>query len=535
VLASFQRAYEKRQLDDAYVYGMRYGVFCLQAIPTHDYYRQPRYAKRRVDMQVMVETVVAQLERIAEWMDAEEVEKERQRQVILKQQLAERQRKQQLEEQRRIDEFQRRMQKQQTPSATSTISALEQSALAKLQRLSGDSNSGVQINGQQQQQQRPEPEGRLPIASSYRLPVGGSNDSEELPPALLPPTDDEDFPVPIPPPTSNGNDPAAPPSYNQALEVRQSSYFGPGGSEGAPRSASSLSSSGSSRRKVTPEPNAPEEPPLPSYDQVIKKKRPAPKRIPVRKLKELTARDYVNYQHKGKIQVSQLGTYQGRYRDSTNGCTVISALVVAKHLRPASSGVTDQEVNNVIDQEAGPLLRAIRNKLHLSDGSLIIPSDVHDHLVDSNILFQHKFVGAAGGNILDHEHFDEVCNLLEGTAEAKTRHLKAGATLFFHEHVVGIVKFPTSPTTAVYDLVDSLPGSGGLTSSGRGSRTRCQDIDALRVLLQWYACQKFSDSNCTYIDRHPNWDDAMADFDPRVFQAFVWSDLPKPRKEQPKQ
>jgi hypothetical protein len=185
-------------------------------------------------------------------------------------------------------------------------------------------------------------------------------------------------------------------------------------------------------------------------------------------------------------------------------------------------GVTDAQITSVVDKECVPILRAIRNKLDLGGASLIIPSDVHDYLVDHKLLFQHKFVGAAGGNIVDPTHAGELINLLQGEP-GKTSHLKAAATLFFREHVVSIVKFPTSSTDAIYDMVDSLP-----TCNGRGSRTRCHSLDALKVHLGWYCTRKFSDSNVTYIERN-KWDDNMADFDPRVFQAFVWADLPKPQ------
>jgi len=52
-------------------------------------------------------------------------------------------------------------------------------------------------------------------------------------------------------------------------------------------------------------------------------------------------------------------------------------------------------------------------------------------------------------------------------------------------------------------------------------------LDALKIQMEWYTSHKFSDSNCSYIEKN-KWNDSMADFDPRVFQAFVWADLPKP-------
>jgi hypothetical protein len=54
-------------------------------------------------------------------------------------------------------------------------------------------------------------------------------------------------------------------------------------------------------------------------------------------------------------------------------------------------------------------------------------------------------------------------------------------------------------------------------------RMRCLDAESLRIALQWYACSVFSVEDATYIDTY-QWDDNLADFDPRVFQAFVWSE-----------
>jgi hypothetical protein len=185
-------------------------------------------------------------------------------------------------------------------------------------------------------------------------------------------------------------------------------------------------------------------------------------------------------------------------------------------------GVDDDQVQSVIDRECVPLLRSIRNKLDLGAASLIIPSDVHDYLVDKKLLYQHKFAGAAGGNIVDPQHSGELLNLLRGEP-GKTAHLKAAATLFFREHVVSIVKFPQGQNgeDAIYDMIDSLP-----TLNGRGSRTRCHSLEAFRVHLAKYCTQKLSDANLKYIEKNP-WDDSMADFDPRVFQAFVWMDFGK--------
>ena len=217
-----------------------------------------------------------------------------------------------------------------------------------------------------------------------------------------------------------------------------------------------------------------------------------------------------------------LGTYQGRLRNSTNGCTVISPLVVSRHLN-SPSNVSDAAIVNVIDKECPPLLREIRKKLELDGDALIIPSDVHDHLVDKKILSQSKFSGACGGNILDDKHIGEFLRLLESGEKGDHMMKRTGAAFFFHEHVVSIVKCPLGGGKFCYDMVDSMPRLVDAYDSNKlmASRTRCHDLDAFEVLLRWYACGKFSSSNCNYIDRN-EWDEMMADIDPRVFQAFVW-------------
>lgn len=506
---------------------MRYCTFCVEGITKHDYYRSPKFQHRRQATNIQLQKVISQLEQVAEWMDAEEVERERQRQIILKRQQEERLRRQQEQEKRQFDELQRRIdeqknysEQQQPASSTTGAASIEESAFAKLKRLSQPPQAPPPTRPASGEAKRlqPEPDGHsFSMSTSDRRIDPDQQQVEVLPPPLLPPSDGGGMlPSPMPPPGTDGSGPAAPPSYHQILEksrIANHSYFGPGAE--APRGRTS-------NKKISP---APTELPLPSYDQIIAPKKQ--KMVSVRKLKSESQRRYDQYQQKGYIQVSAMATYQGRNGASTNGCTVISALVAARHLQ-THGGVTDVQVNSVIDNECGPLLKEIRSKLQLSESSLIIPSDVHDHLVDRHILLQHKFVGAAGGNIVDPDHLGEVLRLLEGDDKDKTRHLKSAATLFFHEHVVSIVKFPTSPTEAVYDLVDSLPTVQKMGTS-RASRTRCKDMATLRALLQWYACRKFSESNCAYMDRNP-WDESMADFDPRVFQAFVWADLAKPRK-----
>jgi hypothetical protein len=82
-------------------------------------------------------------------------------------------------------------------------------------------------------------------------------------------------------------------------------------------------------------------------------------RVPIRKMQELATAEFSRLKQQKKIEVFGLGTYQGRNRNSTNGCTVISPLVVSRHLNSPGS-VSDDAIVHVIDKQCPPLLRDIR-------------------------------------------------------------------------------------------------------------------------------------------------------------------------------
>jgi hypothetical protein len=54
-------------------------------------------------------------------------------------------------------------------------------------------------------------------------------------------------------------------------------------------------------------------------------------------------------------------------------------------------------------------------------------------------------------------------------------------------------------------------------------RIRCTDEEAFKATLLWYACSKFNSANRKYIDMY-KFDEQHSDFDPRVFQAFIWKE-----------
>jgi len=267
--------------------------------------------------------------------------------------------------------------------------------------------------------------------------------------------------------------------------------------------------------------------------------------------------DFQESLNSGRIRISRISTHQGRLAGSINGCTVIAPLLCIHHFQNdpflPDPGLPDAVVEYVIDKETCGLLPQVRDKLGLTKDALIIPSDVHDFLLDRGLLVQQQFVTVCGGNILDEVHVTEMLNAISARATDK----KIAATVFFHEHVICILKLNRGDGQVWFDFIDSLPFEDTLNvskpfmnTSARSStdlmdsddddggaedwleedyvpyaaRIRCLDVDAMRATLRWYACSKFNEKDCAYIDSYA-WDDGRSDFDPRVFQAFVWAEV----------
>ncbi|CAJ1960175.1 unnamed protein product [Cylindrotheca closterium] len=276
--------------------------------------------------------------------------------------------------------------------------------------------------------------------------------------------------------------------------------------------------------------------------------------------------DFEQLYKKGRVRITQMSTYQGKNPLSTNGCAVIAPLMCIHHFVNESSipdhGLPDRVVEEVLDDETPNLLPMIRRKLGLVDSAFLIPSDAHEALMQEDLLSEKQFRNVLGGNILDESHLIPLVEELSKIGEKKI-----GATFFFHEHVVSILQLRQDERTVWFDLIDTLPHEETLlrgpskwaSSRNHGddskisnddsyrilsdfsdvdlaagvvvddvpdqepaARIRCLDAEALRIALQWYACSVFSMEDATYIDTY-QWDDNLADFDPRVFQAFIWS------------
>lgn len=247
--------------------------------------------------------------------------------------------------------------------------------------------------------------------------------------------------------------------------------------------------------------------------------------IEVSLLRQCYWEDWQELKKRGKISVTQLDTHQGRIRESMNGCTVIAPLVCINHIN-SEMPLVDFVINEVIDVQSASILPEVRSNLGLTNDALIIPSDVHDYLMEIGLLSQDQFVGICGGNIMNEAHLEQ----LIVTLDSRNTRNHTASTFYFHEHVVCILKMNAANGDTWYDLIDSLPSIKTLHgfdadfnffTNNNAARIRCKNSQSLITTLNWYATSKFTEENCRYIDAY-QWDDLQADFDPRVFQAFVW-------------
>ncbi|KAL3919891.1 MAG: hypothetical protein SGILL_003526 [Bacillariaceae sp.] len=286
-----------------------------------------------------------------------------------------------------------------------------------------------------------------------------------------------------------------------------------------------------------------------------------------------------------RISILQVSTYQGRVAGSINGCTVIAPLLCIHFFAEtdvgiktkdgfiADPGLPEATIEEVIDQETPNILPAVRKSLGLMQDAFLIPSDAHEALMEQQLLCSEQFVTVCGGNILEESHLQPLLDQL-----SRIGRKKIAATFFFHEHVIAILQLRQSPTTVWYDIIDSLPhgstlrckdaddqtgirslgsaasgyASGGQSGSGvlsddefasmegsereiqqmmvdsipfshNAARIRCRDEESLKTAIRWYACSVFTSENARYIDNY-EWNEQLPDFDPRVFQAFVWQE-----------
>ena len=153
VLASFNKAFAEKRLDDSYVLGLRFATFSLESLPQHDYYQASRYAPLKRRNEQNVTTVISKLEQVTMWMDTEEAEKERLRQEYERQVEAQRQKLQEAKirkleqlEEARYKQLQERVEQQRKKSQRGSTQNVEQSALSKLQLLSSQNGPTLSVS-----------------------------------------------------------------------------------------------------------------------------------------------------------------------------------------------------------------------------------------------------------------------------------------------------------------------------------------------------------------------------------------------------
>ncbi|EJK47896.1 hypothetical protein THAOC_33350 [Thalassiosira oceanica] len=507
VLEQFRQYSSQQDLDNAYIIGRRFALFSTESLPGHDYYNSPKpeLIKLRQKNVRDLEWVTTGIERIVGVMDRQELE---------------RLRKQREEESLRKLEWEKSMRQRLKGTAKSSkkISLEEDetlditSKLAKLNALFPQDDERGQDH------------------------ISDQDHTSELPP----------LPPPIAPPEDQG-------TKNDALTNSVAAVHCLKSEGGTPLFAEppSYSDLFLDTLRTSSTPSAPPEVTQADLDELqrlpsIPSVKTEPK-VPIRALRREYIQQTESLIQSNQIELIRLGTFQGRLSsnpkfDSTNGCAVISPLVVATHIAPvqvqkrlqlkqtfnsssSKYGISNSAINEIIDKRAPPVLQTVRHRLGLMRHALIIPSDVHDYLVDERILTQESFVGACGGNIMDPSHTQELVRMLVDSQQGSSKTsktcsaCKVGAALFFREHVVSIVKVPLANGHAYFDIIDSLPNP---RTGGMASRTRCKDLSSFEAMLKCYAATRFSDAHFNFIDSNA-WNDGMCDFDPRVFQAFVWS------------
>ena len=77
IYVKFQYHYKKKDVDLAYINGMRFVTFSLQAVPQHKDHKsmKPDLKALRVENEQQVSQALKSLEQVAEWMDWEDSEK----------------------------------------------------------------------------------------------------------------------------------------------------------------------------------------------------------------------------------------------------------------------------------------------------------------------------------------------------------------------------------------------------------------------------------------------------------------------------
>ena len=92
LLEKFLDANEKMNLDDSYIWGMRYCYLVTDVIPSHGYYNSRKFSEEKQAARTMAKKVIAELQKIADVMDVEESVKQEELAKKLREQRKEKER-----------------------------------------------------------------------------------------------------------------------------------------------------------------------------------------------------------------------------------------------------------------------------------------------------------------------------------------------------------------------------------------------------------------------------------------------------------
>lgn len=419
VLAQFKLHLSRHELDDAYIIGRRFATFSTVSLPAHDYYGSPRYVKERVQNAKDAEWVLKGLERIVEVMDREEwqrrceEEERRKEEQVRKQREWEQRMKQRLVETSVTD---LNLQKDENNAAALLLDTVD-SKLNKLNALFPKNGHGPTITDENDDDNNAQDSNVQNLCDNL---IDNLQIQDDLPPPIIPPLSFHQGDLPL----------------FYSMDATQQ-----------------LKSNG--KTPMFNDDDAQQSPPLysdlfldtlktPSKEEELPTSTSITKTIPIRTLISNSREQFNSMLSSKRIEIIKLSTYQGRLShtpqyDSTNGCTVISPLIVATHISPHhyttnnpqyKLGISNTEIQEIIDKRCVPILQLVRKKLGLNTHALIIPSDVHDYLVDEGILPQDKFVGVCGGNLLDVRHWRVLVDMLLSGKEGGMNMSKVGAGEF---------------------------------------------------------------------------------------------------------
>lgn len=156
LLECFQNAVDQRQLDEAYIYGLRFAGLVVEGLPQHKEWRQsPVDARRKQKLNAQVTKVLAMMEVIVQRMDAEELVQERKQKEAkgaaeaaerakqaVKKERVDLQRQREKEQRAALEEERQKFLAEQKKKVSETQKKnVEQSAMAKLFALNAISKS----------------------------------------------------------------------------------------------------------------------------------------------------------------------------------------------------------------------------------------------------------------------------------------------------------------------------------------------------------------------------------------------------------